>query len=195
MDTPKPAFIIPSWKLSSTDISYRNIAAALRKEGYEVLGHDISWQSHTLTQWTAGLVGALRAQQSPATVYAFGTGTMIALAAAARVPMARLVLCSPRGYFKEYLPQCTPGDMRWIGDARFAEFRAVSGREQLDNLQAASGSIIIDEAELIGRVAHKHYLDDIIESTGWDVKALRRQRYGVMSPGYQDAVVETIRGV
>lgn len=189
----KPAFIIPDWKLPSTNIAYCNVAAALRKENYEVLGQDITWCSSLMAHWTGGLVGAMNTQEAPATVYAFGLGGMIALAASVRKPIERLVLCSPRGYYKEYLPKCTPGDTRWMGDARIAEFNQLSAQELLKNIQVEHGSIFIDSAEHIARAAHKQWVEDIVSATGWEVTTLPRQRYGVMSPVYQNALVASVR--
>jgi hypothetical protein len=191
----KPAFIIPDWKLAASDIAYRNIGVALREKNYNIVGQDIAWFSGKLSQWNDRLVESLRAQDQPATVYAFGVSSMIALAASAHKPVKRLILCSPRGYYKEYLPQCTPGDMRWIGDGRLVEFIQLSYMDVLSNMQVEYGSIIIDETEHIGRQAHKQWLDDIVAATGWQVTTLPRQRYGVMSPGYQQALVETARAL
>jgi pimeloyl-ACP methyl ester carboxylesterase len=191
----KPAFIIPDWKLKASDAAYHNVAAALRRQNYEVLGQDIIWFSSLMAQWTDELSRAMNSQNAPATVFAFGLGGMIALAASTRVPIERLILCSPRGYYREYLPQCTPGDTRWMGDARAAEFAQLSSQELLASMQVKHGSIIIDEAEHIGRQAHKQWVGDIVSATGWEVTALPRQRYGVMSPGYQGILAETVKGL
>lgn len=192
---PKLALIIPAWKHSATDTAYTNIAVTLRAAGYQVISQDIAWRHSTFAEWQATITSALTQTTPPITICAFQLGAMATLVAASKIPIENLVLCSPSGYFKEYSDQVLPIERRWMGDARKAEFMQLSGQAVLQGIQVKHGYIIVDEGEFVGRPAYKQWIDDLIKTTGWPLTLVSHEQYGISSPGYQRAVINTLRGL
>lgn len=188
----KPAFIIPDRKLRTTHAAYANVGVALQQAGYEVVGQDVAWASGTLERWVYDLVLAMNEREDDAIVCAFGLGGMIALEASTKKPIENLILCSPGGYYKEYLNQPNYIVKRWIGDIRLAEFKQKSLKDLFAKMQVRRGLIIVDASEFIARPAYKQWIDDLVAATGWEVIELPRQKYGVASPGYQKAIREAV---
>ena len=189
----KPAIIIPAWKHGPDHAAYANVTSALKVTGHHIIGQSLRWNSGTVERWQAEIVQTLHGQKDPITMCAYELGAMPALAAATMYPIENLILCSPHGYYKEYITKDTFITPRWMGDIRKAEFAKLSSSELLRNLKVKNARIILDEAELIGRPAHQEWIHDLIEATGWEVTTLPHESYGLMSPGYQKAVVTAVK--
>jgi pimeloyl-ACP methyl ester carboxylesterase len=191
--TNHTAIIIPAWKQQSGDAAYTNVAAALRNAGYDVTHYPIVWHSSTFAGWAEAIQGAITRATKPVTVCAYGLGAMVALAAAATVPIENLIVCSPCGYFKEYFALVPPGEQRWMGDARKIEFNGLSAAFVLDGPLVGRGHIILDEGEFVARPAYRMWINDLTAATNWPLICLPHEPYGSISPGYQKAVVTTIK--
>lgn len=186
----KTAFIIPDWQDKVTSSAYVNVASAFKNAGYDILGQDFPWTSGSVKGWATQLSNEIEQSPTPPVVCAVGLGCMIALVAAAQTPIDHLILCSPKGYFKEYVTHPQFISQRWMGDNRLEEFANLSAAETLANAHIKKGTIIFDQGEVIGKPTHSLWIDDLISTTKWDVIKLPRQMYGVKSPTYQRAMVE-----
>lgn len=187
-------FIIPERKLKVDHPVYANLRNALRSCGFELGGCDLVWNSGTMGGWSNNVARTLKEKESSAaTVFSFGLGGMIALEASTISPINKLVLCSPGGYYKEYINQQDYIVKRWVGDARLAEFSQMSIQDLFANMQVKEGLIIVDESEFIGRPAYKQWIDDLAGATNWEVVRLPRQRFGMASPGFQKIIVDTAK--
>jgi pimeloyl-ACP methyl ester carboxylesterase len=189
----KTAFIIPDWQTKTSSTAYVNTVAAFKTSGYTVMGQDFTWTSGTVEKWAYELIRALHEQKNPSVVCAVGLGAMIALAASAKEPIEKLILCSPKGYFREYVqhPRFIPA--RWMGEYRLKEFSTLTAAETLKNIQVGQGQIILDQGEFIGRPEHKQWMDDLMEYTGWEATAVSHTAYGIMGPGYQRTMVNAAK--
>ncbi|MGD8374442.1 MAG: hypothetical protein PVI21_06330 [Candidatus Woesebacteria bacterium] len=188
----QPVFIIPERKLKTDHPVYANLRGALRSNGFTIEGCDLVWSSGTMGGWSGDVTRVVK-DSGPAIMFSFGLGGMIALETSVKTPIKKLILCSPGGYYKEYINQQDYIVKRWVGDARLAEFSQMSVQDLFANMQVEEGLVIVDESEFIGRPAYKQWIDDLIGATNWEIIRLPRQRFGMASPGFQKVIVDTVK--
>lgn len=132
----KIVYILPAFGEKPSDASYKKVAAAYRSAGYSVVQVPIIWERRTLTDWIKQATTVIEKNGPPDAIFGFSFGALIALILASRLPVAKLVLCSPSPYFAEDLAMLPPIAMRILGIRRMRDFMKYRAKEILPNVIA-----------------------------------------------------------
>lgn len=184
--------LILTGKHEVTDERYQSIVEAFKSAGWDrVILYEPDWQQHTVKGLVNDFLGSVSADCQPLTLLGFSLGAMIALIASNTLDVENLALCSPSGYFKEYIPFLTPDDLNYA-HSELGGFDECSSVETINKSKAKNGCIIAGENELTEWPDFRKWVDDLKSQTGWNCTELPGVRHEVEAPAYQEAIKSMI---
>ncbi|MBL8159752.1 hypothetical protein JNJ66_04805 [Candidatus Saccharibacteria bacterium] len=125
-------------------------------------------------------------------LWGFSLGAMISLLASAERPLDTLTLCSPSGYFKEYMPLIAPEFTGWCTLQQLAEFQTNSLMSLLERTHVRRAAVLAGDQELAAWPTFREAVSDIHQSTGWPLRIIANTHHDIDQPGYRQELQSVI---
>jgi pimeloyl-ACP methyl ester carboxylesterase len=168
-----------------TDDRYKNIVSAFRDAGRgRTELYSPNWKRTTVGGLVNDFLQIVPKDDQPLSMLGFSLGAMIALIASTSLEVENLILCSPSGYFKEYMPLLTQEDLVWARQY-LSDFEAYTARTVIESTNVRHGFIIAGEKELAKWHDFKQWVDDLKQQTGWRYVKLANVDHEIEDVNYQ----------
>lgn len=129
MHQSKVFFIIPGYKHKPENKAYREIAKALRKQGYHPVNIKIRWKKSTISENTRYFLQKFNQIKSRKKyILGFSFGAIIAFLASTKVRSSGVILCSLSPYFKQDLSSTNLYLGSPLRKQRFLDFSKLQNR-------------------------------------------------------------------
>jgi pimeloyl-ACP methyl ester carboxylesterase len=193
----KSAFIVPGWgEKASTVKKYGQVGRMFVKKDYGVEYVDLTWSRKTMTQWVAELTELAKGKSdTDISLLGFSLGGMASFIASSKVEVENLILCSPSGFFREYMSIIPREDMAWMGKRRREDFNNLSWRNALETSRVANGYILIGEKELEMWPDFKLWVSELEQATGWRLIVVPEADHDIALLAYQEAIMKVVKGL
>lgn len=188
----KTVIISPGWNQSSEDERYDFVVAAYRDKGYKVVRYSPRWNNGTMATWVDGLTDLIDEADGEMTLWGFSLGAMASLVASAKRPVVSLVLCSPSGYFKEYLSLIDARYLSQWNTHQLDAFKALSFHDYIQSVRSKDNYVFAGELELKEWPAFNKIVDDLKAINQFKVRVLEETHHDFSAPHYKQAISEAI---
>lgn len=188
----KTIIISPGWNQSSNDTSYDFIAKAYEGKGYQAMRYSPQWNGRTMTDWVDGLIEMIDKAEGDVALWGFSLGAMASLTASTHRRITSLVLCSPSGYFKEYLPLIDSKYLSQWNDRQLSVFESLSFVDIADKVRVADSYVLAGELELEEWPAFRKVVDDLKATGKFKVSIIKEAHHDFSAPNYRLAISEAV---
>ncbi len=190
----KTAIIIPGWQ-EETSKHHEEIAQLFHERGYEqVVIHTPNWKKASMKYFVSDFLNTISSDGDAHTLFGFSMGAMIALVVSCTVQVDNLILCSPSGYFKEYMSLFSEEDFAWTAK-NLPDFSAYSSADILDSLRVNNGYIIAGEKELAEWPDFRQWITDLREKTSWQYSEVTTVGHDIAHVDYMRQIAQVIRSI
>jgi hypothetical protein len=184
--------IILAGKHEVTNERYQDIVKAFKESGWDqVILYEPDWQQRTVKGLVDNFLSSFPVEDSSLTLLGFSLGAMIALIASDTLDIENLVLCSPSGYFREYVP-LLPADDLIYARTELGDFEEYSSVEVVNKSKAKNGYIIAGENELTEWPDFKKWIGDFRAQTAWKYIEIPDVGHEIEAPAYQGAIMSWV---
>lgn len=190
----KTAIVLPGRPHQVSEPQYQSIVQSFEANGFRTIAHQPDWSKKNVRVWVKDLLASVPDDSTELTLFGFSIGAFVALLAADKVNTTNLILCSPSGYFKEYIPLLTADD---LADAQenIQGFETLSTKTLIPKLQVEHGFILAGSKELKAWDDFRQWVGDLESQTGWQKIIIEGVEHEIESPAYQVAVKKLIEGL
>ena len=188
----KTAIISPGWNQSSKETRYDFVADAFTAKGYKVIRYDPESGGNTVINWVNGLKAIIDRTEGEVALWGFSMGAMTSLIVASERPISSLLLCSPSGFFKEYLPLINDKYLVNWKDNQLGVFKSLSFVQTVKKLQSKESYVFAGELELEEWPSFRKLVDDLQATNKFDVKVINETHHDFSAPNYRRAICAAI---
>jgi|GEM_PF-3382124 len=188
----KTVIISPGWNQSSDDGRYDFIANAYRDKGYEVVRYSPQWDGRTMTDWVDGLIRIIDKTDGDAALWGFSLGAMASLIVSAQRPVISLLLCSPSGYFKEYLPLIDDRYLSQWSKRQLDAFDVLSLYGIVEKMQSKDNYVLAGDLEIEEWPSFRRIVDDLKALDKFNVRIIKETHHDFSMSNYRQAISEVI---
>lgn len=124
MNNKPTFFIVPGFKQQVTDKSYAWLVIFLKKQGFNVVGIPMNWNSKTMKDYIKQFIATYSEKKTETNyVLGFSYGAVTAFMTASELKPKKVFLCSLSPDFYEDRKSFTPQMIQYIGKRRFTELQ------------------------------------------------------------------------
>lgn len=180
--------ILLSGRHEPTEERYKGVEQFFKDAGWEqVVRYDSDWGLSNVKRFADDFLQTLPDNCQPLTLFGFSLGAMIALIASTKVDVDNLILCSPSGYFKEYISLLSAEDMGWAKE-HLKDFESWSAIEIIKSSKASNGYILAGENELKMWPDFKKWIEDLQSQTQWPLSVVSGIAHEIEASQYQQII-------
>lgn len=191
----KTVIISPGWNQSSKGARYDFVSDAYIANGYKVIRYDPQSGDSTVIDWANGLKEIIDTTEGEVALWGFSIGSMASLIVSSERPVSSLLLCSPSGFFKEYLPLIDDKYLKNWNHSQMDAFESLSFIQTVEKLQSKESYVFAGELELEEWPSFRKVVDDLRNTDKFSVKVIDETHHDFSAPHYRQAICDAINNL
>lgn len=184
----KTVIITSGWQQSADDARYDYVAEAYVAKGFRVVRHSPVWDARPVTDWARDLQEMAQDHSDDGVaLWGFSLGGMMSLLVASQVRCESIVLGSPSGFFREYMPLIDPEYLVGWSPEQLEAYRTLSLADTIGKIKTAKKFVIAGELELAEWPSYRQEISDL-KAARYDVRLAAGAHHDCSTPSYVEAV-------